>query len=49
MATICARLKIHYKFKNHIIFSASFYKINGNDQRSDETELLIIYLIEYSS
>ena len=41
MATIYARLINHYKFKNHILFSASFYKINEEDQRSDEIELFI--------
>ena len=30
-----------YKFKYHILFSASFYKINEEDQRSDEIELFI--------
>ena len=34
-----ARLINQYKFKNHILFSASFYKINEEDQRGDETEL----------
>ena len=27
------------KYKYHKIFSASFYKINEEDQRSDETEI----------
>ena len=35
MATINARLINQYKFKYHILFSASFYKINEEDQRSD--------------
>ena len=39
MATICARLINQIKFKYHIIFSASFYQINEEDQRSDEIEL----------
>ena len=39
MATIYARLKNQYIFKYHILFSASFYKIIEEDQRSDETEL----------
>ena len=39
MATIYSRLKNQYKFKYHILFSASFYKINEEDQRSDEIEL----------
>ena len=41
MATIHARLKNQYKCKYHILFSASFYKINEEDLRSDETELFI--------
>ena len=39
MATIYAKLINQYKFKYHILFSASFYKINKEDQRSDEIEL----------
>ena len=39
MATIYARLINQCKFKNHILFSTSLYKINEGDQRSDETEL----------
>ena len=39
MATIYVRLIKQYKFKNHILFSASFYKINEEDQRYYETEL----------
>ena len=41
MATIYVRLINEYKFKYHIIFSASFYKINEEDQGSDEIELFI--------
>ena len=41
MATIYARVINEYKFKYHILFSASFYKINEEDQRSDEIELFI--------
>ena len=41
MSTIYARLINQYKFKNHILFSASFYKIEEEDQRSDETEFFI--------
>ena len=41
MATIYARLINQYKFKFHILFSASFYMINEEDQRSDEIELFI--------
>ena len=42
MATIFARLLNQYNFKKHIFFSASIYKINEEDQRSDELELFII-------
>ena len=41
MATIYARLINEYRFKYHILFSASFYKINEEDQRSDEIEIFI--------
>ena len=45
MATIYARIITQYKFKFHIIFSASFYKNNEEDQRSDEIELFINFNI----
>ena len=38
MATIYARLSNQYRFKYYILFLASFYKINEEDQRSDKTE-----------
>ena len=41
MATIYARLINQYQFNYHIFFSASFYKINEEGQRSDETELFV--------
>ena len=41
MATIYARLIYQNKFKYHIFFSASFYKTDEKDQRSDEIELFI--------
>ena len=41
MATINARTINQYKFKYHIIFSASFHKINEDDQRIDEIDLFI--------
>ena len=41
MATIYARLINQYMCKYHILFSASFYKINEEDQKSDEIELFI--------
>ena len=34
-------MKKQYKFKNQILFSASFSKINQEDQRIDEIELCI--------
>ena len=39
MATIYARSINQYKFKYHTLVSASFYKINEEDQRSNEIEL----------
>ena len=42
MATIYARLLNQYKYKNHILFSASFYMIIEEDQRSDELNILSI-------
>ena len=41
LSAIYARLINQYKFKYHVLFSASFYKINEEDQRSDEIELFI--------
>ena len=41
MATIYAGLINQYKLKYHVLFSASFYKINEEEQRSDEIELFI--------
>ena len=46
MATIYARLLNQYKFKYHILFSASFHKINEEDQRSDEFKLFINWNID---
>ena len=40
-ATIYARLINQYEYKYHILFSASFYKINQEDQRSGELEFFI--------
>ena len=42
MATIYATLTNHYKYIYHTLFSASFYKNNEEDQRSDEIEFLLI-------
>ena len=39
MATSYARILNQYKFEYHLFFSASFYKINEEDQRSDESVL----------
>ena len=42
MVTFYAKLKYNqYKLKYHILISATFYKINKEDQRGDETELFI--------
>ena len=41
MATIYGIWKNQYKYKCHILFSARFYEINEEDQRSDEIELFI--------
>ena len=41
MATIYARLINQYKFKNHTVISASFYKITEEDQKSNAIELFI--------
>ena len=41
MATIDARLVNEYKLKNHMFFSATYYKINEEDQWIDEIELFI--------
>ena len=41
LSVIFARLINQYKFKYHTLFSASFYKINEEDQRNNEIELYI--------
>ena len=41
ISIIYARLINQYKFKYHTLFSASFYKINEEDQRNNEIELYI--------
>ena len=41
LSVIYARLINQYKFKYHTLFSASFYKINEEDQRYNEIELYI--------
>ena len=40
-ATIYARIINQYKFYYHILFSASFYEINEEDQRGDENEIFV--------
>ena len=47
MATVYARIIHQYIFKNHF-FSASFYKIIEEDQRSDETVLPINFMNNYN-
>ena len=49
MATIYARLINQYKFKYHIVFSASFHKTNEEDQRSEETDIFINLNINHNS
>ena len=39
LSVIYARLINQYKFKYHTLFSASFYKINEEDQRNNEIEI----------
>ena len=39
LSVIYATLINQYKFKYHTLFSAGFYKINEEEQRSNETEL----------
>ena len=41
LSVIYARLINQNKFKYHTLFSASFYKINEEDQRYNENELYI--------
>ena len=41
LSVISARLINQYKFKYHTLFSAGFYKINEEGQRSNEIELYI--------
>ena len=49
MATIYGRILNGYKFKNHIIFSASFYMIIEEDQNIDESEVFNILKINQIS
>ena len=46
LSLIDARLMNQYKFKNHTLFSASFYKINEGDQRYNQIELYMNLIID---
>ena len=48
LSVIYARLINQYKFKYHTLFSASFYKINEEDQRNNHIELYINLKINYN-
>ena len=48
LSVIYARLINQYKFKYHTLFSASFYKINEEDQRDNEIELFINLKINHN-
>ena len=48
LSVIYARLINQYKFKYHTLFSASFYKINEEDQRYNENELYINLIINHN-
>ena len=41
LSIIYAKLMNQYKFKYHTIFSASFYKVNEEDQRNNEKKIFI--------
>ena len=47
MAIIFSRLKNQNKYNYHTFFSASFYKINEEDQRNDEIELNINLIVNH--
>ena len=48
LSVIYARLRNQNKYKYHTLFSASFYKINEEDQRKNEIELYINLTINYN-
>ena len=48
LSVIYARLINQYIFEYHTLFSASFYEINEEDQRNNETELNIHLNIYHS-
>ena len=49
MATIYARLINHFKFENHKLFSAIYYKTDEKHQRISEIELFIKLNINHIS
>ena len=49
LSVIYARLINQYKYKYHTLLSASFYKINEEDQRNTEIELYINLNINHNS
>ena len=48
ISVIYARLINQYKFKYHTILSASFYKINKEDQRKNEIEVYVNLTINHN-
>ena len=48
LSNIYARLINQYKFKYHTLFSASFYKLNEENQRSNEIELYMNLKINHN-
>ena len=48
LSVIYARLITQYKYKCHTLFSASFHKINEEDQRNNEIELYINLTINHN-
>ena len=48
MSVVYARLINQYKYKYHKLFSASFNKINEEDQRKIEIEFYIILIIKHN-
>ena len=48
LSVIYAKLINQYKFKYHTLFSESFYKINEEDQRSNEFELYINLIFNHN-
>ena len=49
MTTFFARFLNEYKFKYHTLFAASFYRINEEDQGSDEFELFFNFNVYHNS